>query len=33
MKDLFEVRITQGLFPADLVQFFLLNTKCIKNHG
>ena len=30
MEDLFEVRITQGLFPRDLVQFFLLNTKGIK---
>ena len=33
MEDLSEVRITQGLFPAGSVQFFLLNTKCIENYG
>ena len=31
MEDFFEVRITQGLSPPGLVQFFLLNTQGIKN--
>ena len=33
MEDLFEVRITQGLFPAGLVQSLLLNTKCIEKYS
>ena len=33
MEDLFEVRITQGLFPAGLVQSFLFNTKCIEKYS
>ena len=27
------VRITQGLFPAALVQSLLLNTKCIETYS
>jgi hypothetical protein len=40
MEDLFEVRITQGLFritqglfPAGLVQSLLLNTECIEKYS
>ena len=33
MEDLFEVRITRGLFPAGLVQSLLLNTKCIEKYS
>ena len=33
MEDLFEVRITEGLFPAGLVQSLLLNTKCIERYS
>ena len=33
MEDLFEVRITQGLFQAGLVQSLLLNTKCIEKYS
>ena len=33
MEDLFEVRITQGLFPAGLVQSLMLNNTCIKTYS
>ena len=33
MEDLFEVRVTQGLVPAGLVQSPLLNTKCIEKYS
>ena len=33
MEGLFEVTITQGLLPADLVQSLSVNTKCIEKYS
>ena len=33
MEDLFEVRITQALFQAGLIQSLLLDTKCMESNS